>query len=212
MRPTAPDTEFLVFAKAAEAGAAKTRLIPVLGPEGAAHLHRRLLLHTLDTVHSVSDAVRLYCAPHRRHPFFAACAARHCTALEDQCGDDLGSRMLDACMARLRPETAVILLGADCAALTAAHLVRARDALKRGATAVVAPAEDGGYALIGLTRCARELFTDMPWGTGDVMARTRARLKRLGWAWEEIEGLWDVDRPADYERLCREGWLARLPA
>ena len=207
----AGDVKFLVFAKAPVAGEVKTRLSPVLGEAGAAHLHRRLVLHTLRTVREVSDEVILYCAPDTDHPFFAACAREYGIALEHQCRGDLGIRMLHACIDHLAAGTALVIVGTDAPALRASMLVESVIALARGAHVAVVPAEDGGYALIALRRCAPELFTDMPWGTDAVMSETRARLRRLGWNWTELEPVWDVDRPADYERLCMEGLLDELP-
>lgn len=206
-----PEAKFLVFAKAPVAGEVKTRLAPALGAEGAAVLHARLVRHTLATVRSLSDNVILYCAPDRDHPFFSVCAQQYGVALEHQCRGDLGIRMLHACIDHLKTGTAVVLVGTDSPALDAEALGKAVVALARGAHVALAPAEDGGYALIGLRRCAPELFLDMPWGTGRVMDETRARLQRLGWRWTELAPVWDVDRPEDYERLRREGWLDVLP-
>ena len=62
------------------------------------------------------------------------------------------------------------------------------------------PAEDGGYALIGLTRCDQRLFEHMAWGGDTVLAATRERLRELKWRWHELETLWDIDRPEDYHR------------
>lgn len=207
----AAEVKFLVFAKAPVAGAVKTRLAPLLGDEGAADLHRRLVLQTLNTVCEVSDNVMLYCAPDTDHPFFAACAQRYGIELEHQCRGDLGVRMLHACIDHLKAGTVVVIVGTDSPALQADRLVEAVAALARGAHIALAPAEDGGYALIALRRCAPELFSDIPWGTADVINETRARLQRLGWNWTELEPVWDVDRPADYERLRNEGWLDVLP-
>jgi len=39
------------------------------------------------------------------------------------------------------------------------------------------------------------------------MPETRTRLSELGWRWRELETLWDVDRPEDYERLIQSGLL-----
>ena len=71
------------------------------------------------------------------------------------------------------------------------------------------PCEDGGYALIGLSRADRRLFEDIAWGGDTVMAETRRRLAALGWQWRELDTLWDVDRPEDYERLVAERLLLR---
>jgi glycosyltransferase A (GT-A) superfamily protein (DUF2064 family) len=93
------------------------------------------------------------------------------------------------------------LIGSDCPALAPRHLRRADKALRGGADAVLAPAEDGGYVLIGLSRFDRRLFDGIAWGSAKVLEETRARLRALGWRWQELETLWDVDRPADYRRL-----------
>jgi glycosyltransferase A (GT-A) superfamily protein (DUF2064 family) len=92
-------------------------------------------------------------------------------------------------------------VGSDCPALTADHLRQADRVLRDGVDAVFVPCEDGGYALIGLRRVDPRLFEDVAWGGAAVMAQTRARLTGLGWRWRELETLWDVDRPEDYERL-----------
>ena len=67
---------------------------------------------------------------------------------------------------------------------------------------MLVPAEDGGYVLIGLNWCDARLFSDIDWGTDQVMAATRERLTALNWRWLELASSWDVDRPADYERLA----------
>jgi glycosyltransferase A (GT-A) superfamily protein (DUF2064 family) len=73
--------------------------------------------------------------------------------------------------------------------------------------AVVAPAEDGGYVLIGLARPAPGLFEGIAWSGPDVMeaTRERARHERLDLA--EMRTFWDVDRPEDVARLEREQLL-----
>jgi glycosyltransferase A (GT-A) superfamily protein (DUF2064 family) len=100
-----------------------------------------------------------------------------------------------------------LLVGSDCPALTARHLREADQALRDGADAVFVPCEDGGYALIGLRRIDPLLFEGIRWGDDSVMAGTRDRLRSLGWRWRELETLWDVDRPEDYQRLLNSGLL-----
>ena len=104
-----------------------------------------------------------------------------------------------------------LLMGSDCPSLDARRLRRAVADLRDGADAVFAPAEDGGYALVGVSRAAAALFRDVPWGTGEVMARTRTRLRRLRWRWTELPAVWDVDRPEDLARLRRSRLLERRP-
>lgn len=207
---TAADTVVIVFAKAPQPGAVKTRLIPLLGTEGAASLHVRLVKHALETAREASvHAVELHCTPDATDPFFRFCAGRYGVTLKAQDGRDLGTRMLAAFAQAFSGHARVLLIGSDCPALTARHLGQAGRALRDGIDAVFVPCEDGGYALIGLNRANASLFDSIAWGSERVMAQTRERLAALGWCWEELETLWDVDRPEDYERLRRSGLLDR---
>ncbi|MGE3150716.1 MAG: TIGR04282 family arsenosugar biosynthesis glycosyltransferase [Pseudorhodoplanes sp.] len=194
-----------VFAKAPVAGFAKTRLIPVLGPQGAADLQRLLIDLTLRLVHdSPLRPISLWCAPDRSHDLFHRMEEKYGLDLHGQAGEDLGSRMLQAfeVLTRDRP---LILIGTDCPALMPAHLVLCAQALRDGADAAFVPAEDGGYALIGLRKAVPQLFDSISWGTGSVMEQTRRRLQSLQLRHFETEALWDVDTPADYERARAAG-------
>jgi hypothetical protein len=126
-----------------------------------------------------------------------------------QCDGDLGARMLAALVAANAP---ALVVGTDCPALTAEHLRTAADILRGGTDAVLVPAEDGGYALIGLRAPEPALFSDMRWSTPSVMDETRRRLERLGMSWQEPVTLWDVDLPADLQRLRRTGLRDLIPS
>jgi rSAM/selenodomain-associated transferase 1 len=215
MGPGAPPPERLaprevriaVFARAPVAGQAKTRLAPLLGAEGAAMLQADLVLRTLATATaSAVGPVELWCSPDASHPFFARCAAELGVRLREQRGRDLGERMSAAFDAALGENAALVVIGSDCPALTPAVLREAAQALEAH-DAVIAPAEDGGYVLVGLSRPDPGLFTGVAWGGSTVMAETRARLARGGRQWKELGTFWDIDRPEDYARLEREGGL-----
>ena len=94
-----------------------------------------------------------------------------------------------------------LVMGTDCPALTSAHLRQAAACLAAGDDAILVPAEDGGYVLIGLRQAHAGVFTDIDWGSGKVLQQTRRKLARLGWHWREPVRLWDVDRPEDLPRL-----------
>jgi rSAM/selenodomain-associated transferase 1 len=201
-------TMVIVFAKAPRPGAVKTRLVPLLGAEGAAGLHARLVQRALETARAASlNRVELHCTPDTEAPFFAFCAGHYGVSLKAQADGDLGARMLDAMKRTIGARARVLLIGTDCPALAARHLRQADRALREGADAVFAPCEDGGYALIGLARVDASLFEGIAWGSDQVMAQTRMRLKRLDWTWRELETLWDVDRPEDYGRLVESRLL-----
>jgi rSAM/selenodomain-associated transferase 1 len=197
-----------VFAKAPVAGAVKTRLIPMLGAEKAARVHAALAMHALDAaVQARPQALQLWCSPDATHPFFARCAARFGCELRVQAGADLGERMANAFDAN----TPLVLIGSDCPPLAATHLTKAWQAL-RSHDAAIAPADDGGYALIALARPMPDLFSDISWGDASVMQRTRERLATARAGFVELETLWDVDRPEDYRRLEASGVAMEVDA
>jgi rSAM/selenodomain-associated transferase 1 len=192
-----------ILAKAPIAGFAKTRLIPALGEAGAATLQARLTERAVATATAADTGpVTLWAAPDERHPAFAQLAVRFAVALTRQHDGDLGARMLAALAAANGP---ALVIGTDCPALTADHLRTAADVLRAGTDAVLIPAEDGGYVLIGTRGSHQALFRAMPWGTAGVMGETRRRLVELGLSWREPAILWDVDLPADLERLRAVG-------
>ncbi len=195
-----PVATLMIFAKAPVAGAAKTRLVPALGEQGAADLQARMterILHTAVTANLAM--VELWCSPDCSHPFFQA--VTDAVGRRVQHGQDLGDRMAYAFDATLVHHPYAVLVGTDCPAMTADYLGRAFALLEGGADAVLGPAEDGGYVLLGLRCMDKRLFESVAWGTDNVLKETRERLTALNWHWQELETLWDVDRPEDLERL-----------
>jgi len=118
-----------------------------------------------------------------------------------QRGADLGERMHRAICRALRKHERVILVGSDAPALEPRELRRAERLLRAGYDAVLAPAEDGGYALIGVRRTSAALFRGIPWGGAAVFRDTVRRLEGLGWRWRALRTVWDLDRPEDLERF-----------
>jgi hypothetical protein len=202
---TGNSASLLVFAKAPEPGSAKTRLIPLLGAEGAARVQARLTRRAVGTALSAHiGRVELWCAPDRRHPLFSSLGAEKGITLHNQCEGDIGERMRHAATRSLARDRYTLILGTDCPQLTARHLQTALASLQKGKHAVLIPAEDGGYVMLGLARVAPELFRPIDWGTHRVMAQTRERLKSLSFDFDEMPPLPDLDRPEDGLRLGRE--------
>lgn len=201
-------TLIVVFAKAPQPGRVKTRLAAALGAEAAARLHGRLLERAVATALAAGcGPVELHGSP-ARHGYLRRLALRHGIRLVSQSEGDVGTRMYEAFRRGLRRHARMILIGSDCPELAPADLRRA-GRLLRGCDAVIAPAEDGGYPLIGLRRASAAVFEGVEWSTEAVMAQTRERLARLGWRSRELRTLWDVDRPADLARLRTAGLLGR---
>jgi rSAM/selenodomain-associated transferase 2/rSAM/selenodomain-associated transferase 1 len=199
-----------VFAKAPEPGTAKTRLIPLLGAAGAAALQARLIERALATAADAAlGPVTLWCTPTAEDPLLVSAATAAGAGRARQCEGDLGARMFAATAAALADFSHVIIIGTDCPALTPAQLRETAAALADH-DAVLVPAEDGGYVLIGMRRADARVFAGIEWGSATVMAATRRNLAALGWRWRELAPSWDVDRPADFARLCASGLMPGL--
>ena len=143
----------VVFARAPVAGRVKTRLVPRLGAEGAARLQRRLIRHAVRTAKAVG--------PTELHVTRANAWLRTLRVPQRlQRGRDLGERMYRA----LRQKRHVVLIGSDAPALRPADLRRALRWIRASTDVVLAPAEDGGYALIASRRIDRRVFAGIRWG------------------------------------------------
>lgn len=186
----------IVFTRAPLAGRVKTRLAARLGPARAARLHERLTLAALHT------ALAARCGPVELHA-----TSRHAwlesigAPVKLQKGRDLGERMAHATREALRRAPFVLLIGADCPELSPRELRRAARWLAGGTHVVLAPARDGGYALVGLARPVEAIFRDIAWGSERVYAQTEARLKNSGRRLRALAPVSDIDLPEDLERM-----------
>ncbi|MEJ7931104.1 TIGR04283 family arsenosugar biosynthesis glycosyltransferase [Ramlibacter sp. AN1015] len=193
-----------MLAKAPVAGFAKTRLAPAIGARAAARAQRRMTLGALHAVRSAAlGPVALWCAPDAHHRLFRALARHGGVTLHAQPPGDLGERLGAAMRSHFlhRPELPLLLIGTDCAVLAPGHL-QAAAALLRDHDAVMIPAEDGGYVLLGLARPMPQLFSaGMPWSSPEVARCTRERLRASGARWCELDALWDIDDARDWQRL-----------
>lgn len=195
-----PNSCLLQFAKAPLLGSVKTRLAPSLNEHQCLQLHESLVKHQFLT-HQASAVshFELWCSA--EHDFFYRLAKGTGVQVKIQRGITLGDRMANAFVDRLKEFSRVVIVGSDCPALQEEYVAQALDALADDVPAVFGPANDGGYVLIGLNRFNSTLFDGVPWGTENVMDVTRSRLKNLGWRWQELSPLSDIDRPEDLVEL-----------
>lgn len=182
----------VLFARYPTAGECKTRLIPALGAEGAASLHRHLTERTIGVMRESGAPITLAFTGAKRSDFEQWLGGD--IALIQQAEGDLTARLL-AC---LNPAP-VIFFGADTPDLDARHVNAAIIGLQTHEV-VIGPAEDGGYYLIAMRNALPELLTDMPWSTEQVLPETLARLTQIGIAPLLLEPLSDCDRPEDLVR------------
>jgi len=191
----------LVFTRAPVPGQTKTRLIPLLGTQAAAEFHQTVLLSTLAEANA-SDfgTVEIWCATENDHLFLKQCELDYACAMKIQQGNDLGEKMHHAIETTLEENTFVVLVGSDCPAITTDILNQSCQHLSNGKDAVLGPADDGGYYLIGLKKPNPCIFQDIIWGEANVAERTRQNFAGQGLDYVELEELPDIDTPDDYQR------------
>lgn len=202
-------TRIVIFAKAPVAGLAKTRLIPALGAEAAARLARRMLLHTLQEASAAAvGPVELCVTPHPSDPAWQGLPPLEGICWTAQAVGDLGMRMAEAARRASAASEPVLLVGTDCPQLDAVRLRRAAEFL-HDRDALLHPAFDGGYVLLGLRRFDPRLFEQIPWSTAEVADRTIERFRELGWSLAVGGMLHDIDEPADL-RWLPDDWASDL--
>lgn len=189
----------IIFTRYPEPGKTKTRLIPLLGEEGAATLQRHMTEQKLTEVNQLLSFYPLSVEVHF--------AGGNEQLMQDWLGSnlvyrrqsegDIGDRMASAFQLSFAAGmTAVVLIGTDCPQLNAPLMAEAFQLLRQH-DLVLGPARDGGYYLIGLRGLIPELFTGISWSTAEVLQQTITIAKRLGLAVAKLPLLSDVDRPED---------------
>jgi rSAM/selenodomain-associated transferase 1 len=196
------DTAIAVFAKPCIPGQVKTRLVSSLGSDRACRLYKRMLEHALRTAAQLDADHELWLTTLGIDHKTETMAKELGFCCRQQCSGDLGVRMAHAFQSLLPRYPHVLLMGSDCPALSIADLAATEKALSSGSDVVLLPVEDGGYALIGMSKMYEELFEEIPWGTSTVSELTRQRLRLLGGKYFELSETWDVDRAEDLKRLA----------
>lgn len=180
-----------IFSRSPVLGGVNTRLQDVLSAELTLEVHQALLCHACRVAVMVDDEAELW-------------LDRAIDGLPDyglgrvrfQVGDDLGARMRGTAEAALAAGFGSLIMGSDCPMLNADYVRGAMNALAKTAV-VLAPAEDGGYALIAMHEMVPEIFTDMPWSTERVCSITTTRLTRAKVSYKLLPMVRDIDRADD---------------
>jgi rSAM/selenodomain-associated transferase 1 len=207
---------FIVFAKEPVPGEVKTRLTPPLAPEQAATLYTAFVEDTVATVARAADPGdrKVISAPNGPGPILTAIAGRHGFLTGDQQGDDLGARMRNAIAGEMSlGASAVVIVGSDSPTMPLDSLTRARELLRRKG-AVLGPAGDGGYWLIGAAGGIPDLFEGIRWSTRDVLLatleRARAHAIELGLLpfWYDVDDVQDLRLLAAHLEWLPDGTIA----
>jgi uncharacterized protein len=188
----------IIFTRYPIPGQAKTRLIPALGPDGAADLQRRMTRQTIDTAQQTAHPIQIQ--------FCGGTIAQMSTWLGDhdyqpQGEGDLGDRMDRAFDQGFKSgHDRVVIIGTDCPGIDRTILNQAFTALE-SQDLVLGPAADGGYYLIGLRRRIPELFSAIAWSTETVRAKTLEIAMALNLTYALLPERSDIDRPEDLVHL-----------
>jgi uncharacterized protein len=196
----------VIFARAPELGAVKTRLAKIVGDEQALALYEAFLDDTCSMTQGLGARRVLCVAGAADHPRVEHLAKSQRLTVEEQGDGDLGARMSRA-LERHVARGPVVIIGSDAPSLPRAYLHQALDELMAH-DVVIGPSEDGGYYLIGARVPVPELFVDVHWSTAEVLPTT---LQRLAGRSSLVLPPWhDVDSAEDLVRLRTE--LAELPS
>jgi len=195
--------KLIVFTRYPEPGKTKTRLIPVLGIEGAAQLHRQLALGAIAQAKQLQNTRQLSVEVYFTGGSQQLMQTWLGTDLvyEIQGTGDLGAKMAIAFQMSFNSSVEkVVIIGTDCPDLNSQVMALAFDKLDNH-NLVLGPALDGGYYLIGLRQFIPELFRSINWGTAEVLAQTVAIAQNLNLAVAYLPPLADIDRPEDLSIL-----------
>jgi uncharacterized protein len=197
-----------IICKTPRPGHSKTRLSPPLHPDACAGISACFIQDLSTTIASVAGDGRaagyaVYTPAGTESELRALLPDRFALILQ---GDgDLGAR-LDKGTSDLiaAGHAGAILINSDSPTLPRAILEAAVEAVMRGDNAVLSPALDGGYTLIGLSKPYPHLFADIPWSTERVYELTLQRAREIDLPVIVLDGWYDVDDGASYAMLERE--------
>ena len=186
----------IVIAKSPVAGRVKTRLCPPCTPSEAAHIAAAALADTLAVVAETPATARVLALDGPPGPWIP-----DGFVIVPQIGRGLDDRLANAFAAVTGP---AILIGMDTPQVSVEQLVSAAEVLNDPQfDAVIAPAYDGGWWLIGLRRADPRVFAGVAMSTDHTCRDQRARLRTLGYRTAILEALRDVDTFADVVDVAR---------
>jgi len=199
-----------LFARAPVPGETKTRLIPALGPEGAATLYGAFLEDLTERFGPDFDAT-LSCAGDLAHPQLQHLARAHAFHLKAQSGSDLGARMSHSLRRMSEHADCGVIVGTDMPTLPRSLVEQAFRRLEH-ADVVLGPTSDGGYYLVGTRGDLPGLFADVRFSGPHALADTVASAQRLGARVARLTPWYDIDEPSDLSLLRAHLALDRAAA
>jgi len=204
-----PTCGIAVMAKASIPGRTKTRLVPPLTFDEAARCNTAFLHDIVDNILAASAQASIagYMAfgPPRSRPIFEENLPR-AIALIEAWHPNFGDCLACAIAQLLeRGHRGAVVLNSDSPTLPTSLLVETAEALARpGDRAVLGPAHDGGYYLLGVKAKHNRLFQDIAWSTEHVAHQTLERAAELDLPVHILPTWYDVDDIAALKKLQAE--------
>jgi uncharacterized protein len=199
-----------IMIKTPRNGFSKTRLSPPLQSEEAAEISGCFLRDTSTTIATMMRDDRFVVGvaaytPTGSEPELAEFLPAEFKMLAQRPGD-LGPRLAGVTEDLFSLGfSAVCLVGSDSPTLPIENLRATGAALKEGTDRIViGPSSDGGYYLIGMSRCHALLFAGIDWSTSSVYQQTIAQAKELKLPVVELPLWYDVDDKDSLNRLLSE--------
>ena len=185
----------IIFVRNPELGKVKTRLAITIGNEKALEVYKDLLSHTMTITQTIDcDKFVFYDNSIDLNDIWST----NLFEKKIQFGADLGAKMQNAFQELFNlGYKNCIIVGSDLFDLQAKHINQAFHKLERN-DAVIGPAEDGGYYLLGLKKIIPALFSNKNWGTETVLKDTLKDLSSCSVNLLEI--LNDIDTIEDLEK------------
>lgn len=192
-----PKQKLIIFSKNPVSGKVKTRLAATVGNANALKVYHKLLEHTARITGALNiPKVVYYSHEVEQRDAFAPVDFEK----KVQQGNDLGERMRKAFSAELSAADEILIIGSDCYELQTHHLKHAFSLLREN-DAVIGPAKDGGYYLLGMKKVLSEIFQNKDWGKSEVFEDTMQDFKELQLNIAVLPELNDVDREEDLGSL-----------
>ena len=188
-----PGNALIIFVRKPEVGKVKTRIAAAVGDEKALSIYKQLLLHTRDLALDVKADKYVYYSTDIEHNDIWQ---GNSFIKKTQNGSDLGERMYQAFDELLSDHDHVIVIGSDCFQLNGGIVNKAFDCLSMN-DAVIGPAKDGGYYLLGMNRMLRSIFQNKVWSADSVFKDSIEDFRKEGVVYKTLVELSDVDTIED---------------
>jgi len=181
----------IIFARKPELGKVKTRLAKTVGDEKALEIYKKLLSHTKSVISKIDCTKYVFLTKELNDDFWYGLNT------ELQQGESLGERMLYALELLFKKgHKNVLIIGTDCPSISEKIIYSGFTNLKNH-DAVVGPAQDGGYYLLGMNQLHTSLFEGITWSSEVVLEQTVEKMNVENLSYFTLPTLNDVDEEKD---------------